>query len=334
MSPPEEGVPPEEAFELLGHETRLGILHALWEEHGGEGPPPDSPVTFTTLRKHVGMRDGSQFNYHLDKLTGRFIGKTDQGYFLRRSGYRIIQTVLSGTGINPVSVSPQPFEFDCEYCGAETVIGYHDEYLYHACTECVGSFDLAVDELAIPASASETGGLLGLFGVDPNWTAAGHTMDVSDLYLRETYQTIQKVLTRLCDSCAGKIHGTVDICDDHEASSDSLCQTCDRRYRVRALYECSSCEEISGMPPGWVVVYHPVTVQFAFERGMVVGQPNDPESLRDTYEVAQSAEVAVSDEQAPEITVDFTIDPDVLRFRLDAELNVLDIDERALVDKS
>lgn len=333
MPPLEEGVPPEEAFKLLGHETRLGILHALWEEHGGEGPPPDSPVTFTALRKHVGLHDGSQFNYHLDKLTGRYIGKTDEGYFLRRPGYRIIQTVLSGTGMKPVSVSPQPFEFDCEYCDAETVVGYHDEYLYHACTECVGGWGTA-EEFPIPAPELGTGGLLGLFGVDPNWAAAPHTMDIRDLYLREIYQTIQSVLTGLCDSCYGEIHGTVDICQDHEATSDALCQACDRRYRIRVVYECSSCEEKSGMPPGWVVVYHPATVQFAFEQGMVIGQPNDPESLRETYDLARSADVTVTDEQELEISVDFAIDSDVLRFRLDTELNVLEIDERTSVERS
>lgn len=88
------------------------------------------------------------------------------------------------------------------------------------------------------------------------------------------------------------------------------------------------------MPPGWVFVYHPVTVKFAYERGMVVGHPNDPESLRDTYELAQSAEVTVIDEQSRTVTVDFAIDSNVLRFRLDTELNLLDVEERALIDGS
>lgn len=329
MPPPENGVPSEEAFEILGHETRLAILHALWEIHEGEAPP-DSPVTFTTLRKHVEMRDGSQFNYHLGKLTGRFVEKTDQGYLLQRPGYRLISTVLSATGMKSVDVSPQPFEFDCEYCGAETLVGYHDEYLYHVCTECVGSFGERTSELVIPESESDTvGGLLGLFGVDPNWATESHTMDIEDLFLTRTYQQLQAVLTRLCNSCAGEVHGTVDICDDHEASAESVCQTCDRRYRVRVEYQCSTCKVVSGTPPGWVVVYHPVTVQFAYERGMAIGQPNNPDSLRDTYELAQGAEVTVTDEQAPEITVDFAIDSDRLRFRLDSDTNILDIDERA-----
>lgn len=331
MSPPDDGVPPEDVFELLGHETRLAILHSLWQEHGGEGPPPDAPVSFTTLRKAVGLRDGSQFNYHLDKLTGRFVRKTDQGYSLRRPGYRIIQTVLSGTGMKSVSVPPEPFDFDCEYCGAETVVGYQEEYLYHACTECPGSFGRTIGEFVVPPSVPDTGGLLGLFGVDPNWALGSHTMDITDLLLSETYLAIQSVLTGLCESCAGEIDRTVDVCDDHPASSDTVCRACERRYRIRALYECTRCQKLSGMPPGWVVVRHPATVQFAFERGMTIGRPNDADSLGNTYELARSADVAVADERAPEISVEFSIGSDVLRFRLDDKMDILDIDEPASV---
>jgi DNA-binding transcriptional ArsR family regulator len=49
---------PAEAFAVVGNETRLAILEALWRS-------PERPVTFSDLRRRVGMRDSAQFNYHL-----------------------------------------------------------------------------------------------------------------------------------------------------------------------------------------------------------------------------------------------------------------------------
>ena len=59
----------EEAFTALSDATRIGILRTLWDAE-------DHEATFTELREAVGMRDSGQFNYHLDKLTGRFVTTT------------------------------------------------------------------------------------------------------------------------------------------------------------------------------------------------------------------------------------------------------------------
>ncbi|MFB6206666.1 MAG: ArsR/SmtB family transcription factor, partial [Haloglomus sp.] len=78
---------PDEAFGVLGNETRIQILQTLGEA--------DGPLSFTELRDRVGIRQGSQFNYHLDKLVGHFVRKTDDGYELRLAGRRVIYAVLS-----------------------------------------------------------------------------------------------------------------------------------------------------------------------------------------------------------------------------------------------
>jgi hypothetical protein len=74
-----------EAFATLGNETRLSILLALWEAY--EPFVATNAVAFSELRERVGMRDSGQFNYHLDKLRGHFVRKTDAGYELRRAGH-------------------------------------------------------------------------------------------------------------------------------------------------------------------------------------------------------------------------------------------------------
>lgn len=71
---------PGEAFGILGNATRVDILRTLAEAGLGE------TLSFTALRDRVGIRQGAQFNYHLDKLVGHYVTKTNDGYALRPAG--------------------------------------------------------------------------------------------------------------------------------------------------------------------------------------------------------------------------------------------------------
>ena len=123
----EDCVAPADAFSLVGNETRLSILEALWREPG--------PATFSDIRSEVGMRDSAQFNYHLGKLTDQFVRKTDDGYELRTAGERIVQAILAG------SFTEHPrrdidLDDPCIRCGAELVAHYEDELLTIECPSC------------------------------------------------------------------------------------------------------------------------------------------------------------------------------------------------------
>ncbi|ADJ16460.1 winged helix-turn-helix domain-containing protein [Halalkalicoccus jeotgali] len=72
-------VEPEEAFAALADETRLGILQTLWKSD-------TQTMTFSELRRAVGIRDPGQFNYHLGKLVGQFVTKVDGKYRLTQGG--------------------------------------------------------------------------------------------------------------------------------------------------------------------------------------------------------------------------------------------------------
>lgn len=93
-----------EAFSLLGNETWLSILLALWEVH--EPFAEDNAVPFSELRDRVGMHDSGQFHYHLDKPAGHFVEKTDDGYELRHAGRQLVGTVIAGTGIEEPTLEP------------------------------------------------------------------------------------------------------------------------------------------------------------------------------------------------------------------------------------
>jgi len=120
---------PAEAFAVVGNETRFAILKALWEA-------PDRPVTFSALRDRVGIRDSAQFNYHLQKLTGQFVRKTDDGYDFRSAGRAVIQAILSGSLNQNPEFGPFPVEGECIDCGAGLQAHYEEELLYVDCPAC------------------------------------------------------------------------------------------------------------------------------------------------------------------------------------------------------
>lgn len=120
---------PAEAFAVVGNETRFAILKALWESQ-------DRPVTFSALRDRVGVRDSAQFNYHLQKLTGQFVRKTDDGYDFRSAGRAVIQAILSGSLNQNPEFGPFSVEGECIDCGAGLQAYYEEELLHVDCPSC------------------------------------------------------------------------------------------------------------------------------------------------------------------------------------------------------
>ncbi|MDY6764215.1 MAG: helix-turn-helix domain-containing protein, partial [Halobacteria archaeon] len=100
---------PDEAFNTLGNETRMEILQTLAEA--------DEPLMFRELRKRVGLDDPGNFNYHLNKLKGQFVRKTDGGYKLTQSGNHVYQAILSGTVTQTPTVEPTELDERCYHCG-------------------------------------------------------------------------------------------------------------------------------------------------------------------------------------------------------------------------
>ena len=73
-------------FDLLSDESRLEIIGALYLT--GSHSPSD-PLPFSDLFERTGLTDTGQFNYHLRRLRGPFVEKTEDGYYLTTSGATI-----------------------------------------------------------------------------------------------------------------------------------------------------------------------------------------------------------------------------------------------------
>ena len=69
---------PVETFSLLANEDRRAILKAVVRADERE----ETPLSFSTLRKAVDIRDSGRFSYHLRELTGHFLTRSADGYSL------------------------------------------------------------------------------------------------------------------------------------------------------------------------------------------------------------------------------------------------------------
>jgi len=81
---------PVEALDALADETRLAILRALADHQRDQ--PEDPALSFTELRERAGIDDSGLFNYHLEKLVGRFVRDTGAGYELGYRGERVLRS--------------------------------------------------------------------------------------------------------------------------------------------------------------------------------------------------------------------------------------------------
>lgn len=119
---------PDDAFSILGNETRLEILLELAEEVG-DGLP------FSELRKRVGVEDSGRFNYHLDKLSDGFIDKKDGTYRIRPSGLAVVSAVHAGTYGEDVGEHTAESPWACPECERQLRIRYEDDLLFLECEE-------------------------------------------------------------------------------------------------------------------------------------------------------------------------------------------------------
>jgi DNA-binding HxlR family transcriptional regulator len=88
-----EGESATRALELLGDGTRLATLRAVAAAEG--------PVSFSALRRTVGVDDSGRFNYHLRRLTGVYVERNEAGYTLLPAGRDALAAVAMLGAVAP-----------------------------------------------------------------------------------------------------------------------------------------------------------------------------------------------------------------------------------------
>jgi len=224
---------PAEAFALIGDETRVAILEALWQVD-------EQPTEFTTLYEMTETDNSAQFNYHLNQLTGHFVRKRDDGYELRTAGESVIQAVVDGSFNAHPDLHPFETGDECTQCSGPLVATYAEEKLAISCPACSHTHG----QYSFPPG--------GLIGRDEQDILSAFDQRVRHLHC----------LARdgVCPKCSGQMQTRI-------ARGGDCCLDTD----LRAEYTCKQCQHDLCSPIGLVLLDESAVVAFYRDHGLDLG---------------------------------------------------------------
>lgn len=232
---PDDALSPADAFSLLADETRLGIVEALVDsafESMGD------PVSFSDLRRLVGVDDAGKFNYHLGKLQPQFIEKQDDGYVPRFAALEAVGAARAGTFTELPEERRAELDRECRACEEPLTAIHEGSRIQVKCDEHGGYFQSIV----------------------PPRTAANRSVaEVVRFASRDTQREIEKLVDGVCMICGGSVETTIpaepteeDIAGEH----------------VMAGLNCTNCAYRMMLPIAVALISHPAVVAHHYEHGI------------------------------------------------------------------
>ena len=311
-------IPPEEVFEILGNEIRMGILRALWEAY--DPMSTADAVSFSELYEAVPVSDSGQFNYHLDKLRGRYVEQTDEGYTFRPVGLKLVQSVIAGAG-QEGRLEPTDIAVDCERCGGDTRLTYDGGRVYHVCTDCGGHFE----------SAEYPDGTLWGKSFSPAGVAHRSPEELFAALTFLDWPMSARLTGNVCPRCSGVLEQSLAVCYDHESWEAEPCPNCGYSEPIRAHWVCATCKHHATGSVSGVVENHPAVISFLYDHDVDFGYPystNDFDTVVENEEIKADIDydqdLVSTDPLRVRVTVAY--DGDELALTLDSDLDVLAVD--------
>lgn len=124
---------PHQAFVILGNEIRVEIVRQI----GDAQTPDNDAVSFSQLRSRIDRElDPGQLHYHLQKLEGYFLEKTDEGYAMRSQGDHVYKILRTGGFVRKDDPVTTDAEFDCHYCQASVEAIFTAGAAFIECPDC------------------------------------------------------------------------------------------------------------------------------------------------------------------------------------------------------
>lgn len=302
-----------EAFALLGNETRLAILLALWEDH--DPHVVDNTVPFSELFDRVEYDDRGSFRYHLEELKGQFITQRapGEGYELRVPALRFIQAVIAGAGVQDASLQSSQIDQPCPFCGALTVIHYNEGLVVHACTSCDGV-----------STEGPVEGFLSAVPFDPAGVTDRATEEIRAASRVAAWHQTRIMFDGLCPACSGVVDGWIEHCEEHDSSG--ICVRCGAKFAVLARFECRTCKNHNVSSPKALALFHPSVAAFYDVHGVSTRfKADDPESVRRVFDLMADHQVKVTAERPLEATVTISCGGETLEVMFDETASVIDV---------
>lgn len=308
-----EGISPEEAFGVLGNEIRLEIIRVLWKAGAlheyDDLDTSASTISFSELRRRVDIDDNGQFNYHLSKLTPHFVRQTEHGYRLSGAGKKIARTVIAIAGERNPPVSEE-VNTDCPVCGASVTVSYEDQWLRFACTECEGLF----------GDAAPKGTIFNAQSPPP----AVSERPPDDALATQLYRCILDLAYMMhghCRECAGRVEGTVSVCEDHDADRGATCETCGTPFAAWGELRCETCRFAKRLPVEVCILGLAPVIGFLYSQEVALFPP----SLNEIVDVLRMQITTAVEENPFRVTATIEADDESLTLTMDREMSVIDI---------
>ncbi len=222
-----------DAFSLLADATRLSILEALVSAYREDPAAP--ALSFSELYERSGIEDTGRFNYHLDKLVGRFVEKRE-GYRLSPAGVRVAGAVFSGYYDTPSSVENEPLG-PCPACDGTLLVSYESGLFTVSCEEGHAFADL------VPPRVFE----------DRDAAAAAEVMAVA------VVGRARQAQRGACPQCFGHVEWSMVESPEEAAPAPVVLD-----------WQCRTCGVAYSAPPGMFVPWNPEVGAALREHGVDV----------------------------------------------------------------
>ncbi|WP_436936336.1 ArsR/SmtB family transcription factor [Halovenus marina] len=286
---------PEAVFSTLSDTNRVDILRALWEAEGHE-------ATFSDLREAVGMRDSGQFNYHLDKLVGRLVTRTDEGYELTRTGMQVVGAVEAGTYTTSADVDSIPVSAPCGTCGGTQTLSYENQTVLVECEDC---------------------GIHMAVGVPPSVIAGYDREEIPAVASRYLQSKLRQIYDGFCLYCDGAIEPTVDSLSAIIDVSENVPEDIAAEIKDSAFvqFECSRCGGRVPTTPRITLLHHPAVIAFYYDHGISLSE----ESVWQFADLSADRQRLVETDPV-RVRLTYTVDGDTLTLVVDGSLDVVEIE--------
>ncbi|MFB6189496.1 MAG: hypothetical protein ABEI57_06400 [Halapricum sp.] len=293
----DESTPPADVFDLVGNEIRADVIETLQDAYR-DG---DRSLSYATLQSRVGIRDSGRFNYHLQRLVGRFVAKNGSDYALTYAGRKVASAIAAGTYNARTTVAPEPVDGTCYACGESSLtVSYSGEQFRITCEACGEE----VVHMPFPPGAVEGRDATELQRAFDRWARAWNALAAAGV----------------CPECGGPATATLAR-DAGELTIGNV--------DVRAVVDCTRCWMRGYLPVGCLLLEHPAVAAFYWRHGRDVRAAGIWEH---EWALAESFQTVVDDDPyVLELAV--PLDAAELRVTVDDSLRVLDTVERRDCDE-
>jgi DNA-binding transcriptional ArsR family regulator len=306
---------PDEAFGVLGNETRMAILRSLGRTDGS--------LSFSDLYDRIDYDTPSNFSYHLDQLEGHFVTKSDDGYELSPRGSQVYQAVLSGALTESPTVEPTELEENCYHCGTPIWTDYRNQRGFIYCPGCSGNHDISEDVLVDRLGSKERAAEFAVKSshLFPPALVRGRSASEMRRAGAAWFNLDMFALgIDLCPRCSAPLDPSVAVCESHN-DAEELCEACGNLQAVMLVTTCMNCNYSKDGLFSFRLFAHTAMLDFITDHGLNPIAPEFPEQFWG-YFTPYDEEILSIDPFTAEFT--FTIDNEALTLTVDDDLNVVE----------